>query len=479
MADFTPVALGVKPPQVMSLSDMLNMANVAQQYQQAQKINPLAVQKAEAEVKTAQTGAEKSAFDLNQSYAQKARGVFGGFTNDPDFISGNGPEMVKKLKASQAFLKSIGVPSHPDGTTAQIIEMAEKDPKAVRRALINMTQGEMSAESKMTSQFPSAQALNTGSAVVPIQMGNKELTGVAPGTPQGLGIKTEIGPNQLMEPTGRTDQAGNPTAYVKDSSGNILGEVIIPAGVQSAPQGGQPRIPQGGQPAQPQGGQVPANAPVRMPYETPETVLAARNIQLKANEAARNVQSSQYNNNKIVELADKALVGANAETLAKLGGGFAAVPWTSDATQNRQILGHQMALETATLASGAGLSTDAARGLAEKMSGTTEWTPEAIKSTARMNRSLTTGTDMFNRGVNAAVAAAGNNPLAAREFQNKWSSQEQLLPTLQFVDALRNAKSDPAGAKAIIDSLGGYGSDAYKQMLQRAGKLNELITKGQ
>lgn len=194
MADFTPVALGVKPPQVMSLSDMLNMANVAQQYQQAQKINPLAVQKAEAEVKTAQTGAEKSAFDLNQSYAQKARGVFGGFTNDPDFISGNGPEMVKKLKASQAFLKSIGVPSHPDGTTAQIIEMAEKDPKAVRRALINMTQGEMSAESKMTSQFPSAQALNTGSAVVPVQMGNKELTGVAPGTPQGLGIETQLPP---------------------------------------------------------------------------------------------------------------------------------------------------------------------------------------------------------------------------------------------------------------------------------------------
>lgn len=472
MADFTPVALGVKPPQAMSLSDMLNMANVAQQYRQAQQINPLQLQKAEEEVKQAQFGTSDAQLKNMLSHTNNAiKGIqtlLGDKDLSADKVRSHVTELITNAGGPESAVKQalIGLPEK--GTQAEL-----------RAYLAKKLASAASTQVQLERMYPSATMLNTGSASVPVQMGNKELTGVAPGTPQGLGIKTEIGPNQLMEPTGRTDQAGNPTAYVKDSSGNILGEVIIPAGVQSAPQGGQPRIPQGGQPAQPQGGQVPANAPVRMPYETPETIATARNIQLKANEAARNVQSSQFNNNKIVELADKALVGANAETLAKLGGGYAIAPWTSDATQNRQILGHQMALETATLASGAGLSTDAARGLAEKMSGTTEWTPEAIKSTARMNRSLTTGTDMFNRGVNAAVAAAGNNPLAAREFQNKWSSQEQLLPTLQFVDALRNAKSDPAGAKAAIDSLGGYGSDAYKQMLQRAGKLNELITKGQ
>jgi hypothetical protein len=213
--------------------------------------------------------------------------------------------------------------------------------------------------------------------------------------------------------------------------------------------------------------------------ETAETAAAAKAIQLQANKAATNVQQSQFNTNTIIGLADKALVGSNAETLAKLGGGFAAVPWSSDAIENRQKLGHQIALETANLAAGAGLNTDAARALGEKMSGTTEWTPEAIKSTARMNRALTTGTDMFNRGVNTAVEKAGNSPFAAREFQNKWSTQEQLVPTLQFVDALRNAKADPVGAQKAIQSVGGYGSDGYKDMLKRAGKLNELITKGQ
>jgi hypothetical protein len=77
------------------------------------------------------------------------------------------------------------------------------------------------------------------------------------------------------------------------------------------------------------------------------------------------------------------------------------------------------------------------------------------------------------------VSGAGNNPIAARDFQNKWSSQENLVPTLQFVDALRNAKDDPVGAKSAVDAVGGYGSEGYKEMLKRAGRLNDLITKGQ
>jgi hypothetical protein len=215
-------------------------------------------------------------------------------------------------------------------------------------------------------------------------------------------------------------------------------------------------------------------------YETPESVAAAKEQLLSIQKAASSVQTSQFNNNKIVELADKALVGAGAEALSKLGGGYAALPYTSDATQNRQILGHQLAIETANLSNSAGLSgTDAARGLAEKMAGTTDWTPDAIKSTARMNRALSTGTDMLNRGVTNAVQRAGNNPLAAREFQQKWTSQEQLVPTLQFIDTMRNANADPQGAKKMLESLGGYGSQGYKDILKRAGSLNELITKGQ
>ena len=48
-----PVALGVKPPQAMSLGDMLNLARGAQAYQQEQQINPLTLERARAEAELA------------------------------------------------------------------------------------------------------------------------------------------------------------------------------------------------------------------------------------------------------------------------------------------------------------------------------------------------------------------------------------------------------------------------------------------
>ncbi|CAB5217966.1 hypothetical protein UFOVP205_43 [uncultured Caudovirales phage] len=47
MADYTPVASQSKPPQQMSLAEMMNLAGGVQAYKQAQEINPLKVQEAQ------------------------------------------------------------------------------------------------------------------------------------------------------------------------------------------------------------------------------------------------------------------------------------------------------------------------------------------------------------------------------------------------------------------------------------------------
>jgi hypothetical protein len=49
-----PVALGIKPPQVMTLGDMVNIARGAQAYQQSEQANPLVLQKAQMEIEQAQ-----------------------------------------------------------------------------------------------------------------------------------------------------------------------------------------------------------------------------------------------------------------------------------------------------------------------------------------------------------------------------------------------------------------------------------------
>jgi hypothetical protein len=465
-----PVALGIKPPQGMSLGDMLNIARGAQAYQQEQQMNPLTLQKAQAEANVA-TGTEKPRISQATSEAETSRinalkasyglddaehtafsKILGGFAYDPRLKPENIKKNPKGVLDVIHDMKAEGMASgirvnRLDTVTAPAMAKAMQDPSSVPQYLLNMMSKGMTPTEQRSAGIEKVEVTPTGQVirVSPTIYGEKpQVTFEKP--------KGEAPANETIE----SDPLGNKAIVKRDTSGRIISSRPVPSGEQGA---GFQSLP---------------------PGETPDSVAKARAQQLAVQNAASTVQTSQFNNNKIVQLADKALVGAGAEALSKLGGGYAALPYTSDATQNRQILGHQLALETANLSASAGLSgTDAARGLAEKMSGTTDWTPDAIKSTARMNRALSTGTDMLNRGMTMAVQKANNNPIAARDFQNKWSTQEQLLPTLQFIDALRNAKDDPVGAKTMIDSVGGYGSKGYKEMLQRAGNLNNLITKGQ
>ena len=479
-----PVALGIKPPAPMSLGDMLNIARGAQAYQQAEQANPLTLQKAQMEIEqlqktnplavrqqsalatTAETGATKSQAELQAYYKDQSRKTYGGLLTDKDFdpLNPNPEGMKAKLQEAGDYLTNVlGVPAHESKSQAKILEHINKYGVVGAQRVIQQIANGVQQAGTTSEQFAQANRaptlIGTGSTNIlyPTSPYQKNQT-VAE-------FQQQLGPNQIYEPTGRLDADNNPTAYIKDRNGRILGEVAIPAGVQA--------------------NNVVGKTPNRLPaFENTDTVAKARAKQEETQNAAKSVQASQFNNNIIIGLADKALVGSNAETLAKLGGGFAILNAvgtdSATAVDNRQKLGHQLALETANLTASAGLSgTVAAQGLAEKMSGDITWTPEAIKSTARMNRALSTGTDMLNRGMTTAINNAGNNPIAGRNFQNKWSTQEQLLPTLQFIDAMRNAKSDPAGAKLIIDSLGGYGSQNYKDTLKRAGGLNDLITKGQ
>lgn len=420
MADFTPVALGVKPPQGMSLSDMLNIANSAQQYQQAQQLNPLAVQKARADVSTAETGAEKSRFDLEKSYAEKARGVFGGFTNDPDFIAGNSNEMIKKLQASQAFLKSMGVPTHPDGTTAQMIELAKTNPKAVRQQLANMTQGEMSAEAKLGAQFPAAQGLNTGNQVIPVQMGNKMLTGVTPGTPQGLGIETQLPP---------TTEA---VAVEGDGTGLPPGTKYI-VGPQSQQTQNKPRLATALSPTA-----ASANAVVSSDWES---------TQKAATQAQPRIAIFQ----NIKKFAPDAFTGVGGQRKELAAGILNAVGIS--AYEAEKVSTEELAKNSALLAL-AGGNTDAARSLAEIANPNKKLNEKAIKEIA--NQMI--GIEKMNQAKAAFLSPVAQD---AGKYQEKLNVFNQVADPRLFQEA---SAEDVARMKARM-------SEAEKADFGRRVKL--------
>lgn len=435
MADFAINPVTVTPTETFKLGDMLNIARGAQAYRQAEQMNPLQVQQQQAVTNSAQ-------LENMLKHQQNSTRNLLKLLNQEEAIT---PTEIENHVVST--MKNAGATPQAIAQATQNLPKSGSD-KELRAFVAKHATNSLTAEAQLDKLFPQAQMLNTGAQQIPVQMGNEAFTGQKPGTPLNVGIASQVAPTS-RETLEKDPLTGNPVVVTKDLAGNIVSSRAAP----SAPVGGG------------------FNA---LPFgETPATAEAAKTIQLRSNEAAKGVQNSQFNNNKIIQLADKAFTGAGADVLTKLGGGYAALPWTSDAASNMQILGHQMALETANIAQQAGFGTDAARNLGEKMAGTTNWTPDAIKSTARMNRALSTGVTLFNQGVNNAVEKAGNSPFAAREFQNKWSNTENLLPTLTFMDAVRN--SDQAAIRSIVDEVGGPKSKGYRDLLKQAGNVDNLV----
>ncbi len=525
MAEFTPLGSMVKGPQVMSMGDMVNMARAVQAYQQAEQINPLALQKAQQETRTGQIAlGVTEQQDLERKNMQTYFSDPNNFQTDgridlnkinaavPKIAPLTGNDYIKKfteignaqtqaLSAQRnltrdarsmiasrfSVLGRAGI-QEPKAYIAEMELMAKENPDDVDllksldaykkiwsnipagpnvpRAAIAGSQMLLNPAEQESAFAPKPGTLSTGARVLE----TVTTPGVAGGQPtirvsnQPLAT-TELPPGSRMVDTGNKDINNNPIFNVFDENGRAIGQTTVPA--QVAP-GQMP----GATP------QAQSSMPVaRMrPGETTDTLQAAQKIKLDANTAAGQVPLQQFNNNQIISLADDVIAGKGAGKIGALTGGYAGLPWTSDNATNLNKLGHYMALQTGSLANSAGLGgTDAGRNLAGEMVGTTEWTAKAIKDTARVNRALSTGTELFNRGVTAEIAKQNNDPFAARDFQTKWANTlgNEGIDAIRLYDLTRN--KDKEGIKDLVDSLGGVNSKRYQSILGKLKEMNKLL----
>ena len=507
MADFNfePAKSSIAAQPGMTLGEMMNMATQAQALQQAQQLNPLQLQYWQQNVEQSRqmnplqlrqqtavtTGAEsKLPFEIRSSEAgakqaeagagsaefklanERTSGIVSRLTsliNNPLVIAAERDPAVAEANKEQLArivseygnqqAKELGIPADQAQTLiAPYLTTATQSPVGFRQFLKEKLLTTVDHASRINTLQPSGVPVSTGA--VSQTIATNEFGAATPGTP--------IPGTQAIQEPGPTTEL---IAVEGDGTGLTPGTKYL-----KGPQGPKPAT------APPPGRMVTGNPPAFVQQaatpipagETPETAALAKNIQLKASEAAKTVAQSQANNNQIIGLADNALAGFGAQTAARLGGGFALIPWTSDATKNRQSLGHYMSLETANLAAGAGLGTDAARNIASQMAGTTEWTPAAIKSTARVNRALSGATGFFSEGINNAVAANNNSPFAARDFQNKWSTVAD-VNALRLMDLMKNNDTD--GMKNLMRELGGgaEGKQKLEILKLKVNTLNDLI----
>jgi len=542
MADFSvnPVGLNVKPPPQLSLADVVNTAQGLQNLQQRQQTNPLELQQVQQKTRLGEIGLsieeQKNRERLAmQQFSSNPDNFMSDGKIDMDKINSSVPQIAPmtgseyigrfsnlskaQTEASQAdqnltqdqramiagrlsVLGRLGV----QDKNAYISEMdllkkENPDNKHLGRLVdaykrtweyipsgpqlpgmaIAGAQQILSPSQQQAALSPQPGTLNTGSQILPM-VTTPSVGGAAPTMQVGTQplANNQIGPAGRMVDTGRVDMNNNPIFNVIDANGRVLGQQTVP---QNVPESQMPGVQQGSM--QRNVGQAPGNMQQGMgvarirPGETPETLQAAQQIRTQASNAAREVPMQQYNNNQIIKLADLATTGAGANLWSNLTGGYAIVP-SRDNTTNFQQLGELMARQTSSLANSSGLAgTDAARNLAGTIAGTTEWTTDAIKSTARLNRALSTGSELFNRGVEASFTKS-NDPFASRDFQNKWSQTlgNQGIDAIRLYDAVKNKNEDPQGLKQFVDSIGGPNSKKYKEILGKIGQMN-LLLKGQ
>jgi len=193
-----PVALGVKPPQVMSLGDMLNLARGAQAYQQAEQLNPLAAQKAQMEIeqlqktnpiaaqraalelstlqqtqpstitraaeeaKQSQIGTQSKQLELDQSHFSLAGNILGGLETRAQSLSKKGDKStaLKELQAARSWMDASGIPYEKNGAVKQAEDQIKNgDFKGYLATLENMRNVLGGAASRYQANLPQTATL--------------------------------------------------------------------------------------------------------------------------------------------------------------------------------------------------------------------------------------------------------------------------------------------------------------------------------
>lgn len=522
--DVQPIGTNVKPVPSMSLADVVNVARGTQAYktgqialtleqqreQERQRLQEfmarpenfqsngrIDLDKLNAEVPriapltggdviqkfTTLAGAQTQAIEAKQNLTQAQRSMIGqrfailgrlgvqdkeAYVKEMDLLKAENPDNPDLAKLIDAYKVTWNdIPSGPQLPSLAIA--------GANTLLKPETQQQLFA--------PQAGTVTTGAATFPT-VTTPSAAGGAPTVAVGQQplATAQLGPGAREVPTGQYDINNMPIVNVFGPNGEFLGQRAgtgtpgmgqLPGGQPQRPVGAPSMAPAAPAPTAPMAPPTTAAPVARLrPGETPQTLQQANELRTSSMNAAGQVPVQRFNNNQIIKLADEVILGRGANFVGALSGGYAAQPWTSDNATNLNILGHYMKLQTAAMAQSSGLgNTDAARGIAGEIAGTEQWTAPAVKQTARVNRALSTATELFNQGIQNSFEKT-KDPFAARDFQNKWSTTVD-INAVRLFDAMKN--NDKEAIREVVNAAGGPNTPGYKRLVDNIGKMNQLI----
>lgn len=401
----------------------------------AANVQPLIQQQA-AQTSAAQTSAESAKFGLQKDYMGTALQTASGLMNDPRLVAGpnyKDSDAAKAISEAQQQMIDKGVPKEQAAMATAPLYMKVHEPGAVQQALKNTLVGNMAPPAQGAAIAPSTSFVSTDKGTQPY---NNNPLAASPVGPTGSPMAP---PNQFVTtPTGRMGVGNTASGAVNE----------------------------------PQAGAAPVNLPVG---ETAETQSAMQQQRDGARQAALGAPQMHDINRTILQEADKGLntgtLGALTQKLASATG-YNIAPGSST---DYNLLGKMLERSAATAAQSMGPHTNAGLESAIRQNGSLEYTPQAIKTIARLNDSLTTGAEKYHQGLEAAVTSSPNGVFAKRQFDQQWG-QNADVNALKLLTATKTG--DKEGAQEVLKSVGGPGSAGAKKLAQQLQNLQSLTMKG-
>ena len=471
MADFyTNYPAAQKP---MTLGEMLNMASGVQSYQQAQQMNPLALQKAQQEVEQArqinplalrqkeaetklaegtlqpkiqqqQTITEKGQFELESKKADKSREILSALAQSPSFRAGDRQKMIHELADTQQELIRAGFkPNEALLAISALTGKVMQDPKSAVSFLENSVRQGVSPESRLAIQTPTL----TTQAGAPATF----TSGTATLAPANIAGQP---PQQAPMP-----QQGMPQGMPQQSQ-------------QQAPQ----QLPQGVTPTQMSlpypvrpAGDIRPLAPAEQ--QDKEAGFTYRDSLSKA---TQKLSTSLRNLDEVIKVADK--VGANewnkgAGFVGDVGRNLSVFLGTEQGVNYKRL---SKDLANLQISLGADTSTDAGKQLLAAASGDITLPPDILQEIARRTRADRQNIEMQSQGAQVFSQKYGDANL--KKFQKDWTDNSKDTKVLEAI-SIYNSDMSEKDKKEEINRLFVGASPQYIEKVKQYRRNLENLSK--
>lgn len=533
-----PVALGIKPPQVMTLGDMVNIARGAQAYQQAEQVNPLALQQQQQATRTGQIDlGVKEQGDIERKNIQTFMSNPKNWQNETGDVDINkinaevtriapltGRDQIEKLttlaksqtentKAAQDLTQSeraiiagpIGILArnkvqdkkvyiqeldniqkyHPDNKRLHKLIETQKglinqlpDGADLATAGIRVSESLLTPTEARTAFTPTAATTGAGQVVTTKPSISGQAPEVTYSTPQGVTpMPSIVELNGIKyEIKAPTTAGGSPTLMPLGGGGQAPAPTT--PRVQTAPSATTPNAPTPTAPS-PTSGLVPQDMPV------PVGGIPQMNTQ----------QAARYEEGNALKLKSTDLAQAAAqskqttrkikENIASAAGSApgqalrSAGKWLAGSEQLDELVKNlaQNQVDQAALM-GNSAATDAARSVLGLANGSENITPQALAQIVQRADATSTALEKFNLGLGNYYQKQGayNGPIHARNFKDTWANNYD--PRIFMVQNINSSNMSQAEKQLQLQAILKGTSEEERKALAKKAEIIKRLEKG-